>query len=171
MNRKRRFSRASKARSTSTRALGAKGAHSASAAPIRVLLCDDQILVRTCVRQILQQTGSIEVVGEASLGKAAVALALKLKPEIVLMEVSLPDFDGIQAARKILAKLPFTRILAFTADSSVKTIKKMFAAGACGYLLKTGDAMDLVVALHKVLAGACFITGAASDFTRRPRRD
>jgi DNA-binding NarL/FixJ family response regulator len=127
-------------------------------ATVKLLLCDDQRLIRACVREVLKHADSLEVVGEAENGKSAVAMALKLKPDIVLMDVSMPEMDGIEATRRILAKSPGIRILAFSCDSNPETVEKMFAAGAHGYALKNGHPLNLIEALQKVLAGQCFVS-------------
>ena len=119
-------------------------------------MCDDQKLIRTRVREILKAVPSIEIVGEAADGRTAVAMALQLKPDVVLMDVSMPNLNGIEATRQILSRLPKTRVLAFSVESDAETVRSMFAAGARGYLIKTGDPVELVVALQKVLAGDYF---------------
>ena len=134
-----------------------QGAPSPTRTPrARLLLCDDQKLIRTRVREILKAVPSIEIVGEAADGRTAVAMALQLKPDVVLMDVSMPNLNGIEATRQILSRLPKTRVLAFSVESDAETVRSMFAAGARGYLIKTGDPVELVVALQKVLAGDYF---------------
>jgi two-component system, NarL family, response regulator NreC len=151
----------------STPAAGA----SAAPATMRVLLCDDQRLVRTCVREILEATTTVEVVGEAAGGRPAVEMALELKPDVVLMDVSMPDLDGVEATRRILASSPNTRVLAFSADSNAETVERMFAAGARGYLIKSGKPSELMVALRAIHAGERFISAATDSPSSKPRRD
>jgi DNA-binding NarL/FixJ family response regulator len=134
----------------------------------RLLLCDDSELMRQSVREFLQGVGHFEVVGEAHGGRPAVTMARELKPDVVLMDVSMPDLDGIEATRQILAHSPDIRVLAFSAESSPNQITKMVAAGAHGYLLKSADPEDLVVALNKVLAGERFV-GSPTDDTVNQR--
>ena len=140
-------------------------------APARLLLCDDQKLIRTRVREILKAVPSIEIIGEAADGKGAVALALQLKPDIVLMDVSMPELNGIEATRQILSRLPNTRVLAFSVESDAETIRRMFAAGARGYLIKTGEPVDLVLALQKVLAGEYFLGAKPNIEPNWPKHD
>jgi DNA-binding NarL/FixJ family response regulator len=108
----------------------------ASLAHLRLLICDDQLLVRTCVRQFLQRVPGIKVVWEAASGQAGVIMAIELQPDVVLMDVCMPDFDGVEATRQILAQAPATRVVAFTADSDAKTVRKMLAPGLVGICLR-----------------------------------
>jgi DNA-binding NarL/FixJ family response regulator len=125
--------------------------------PLRLLLCDDSALVRSCVRRFLEGVATIDVVGEASGGIAGVKMALELQPDLILMDVSMPDLDGIEATRQIQDRLPGTHVVALSSDPSAETVEKMFAAGARGYLLKTDDPQEWIVGLQNVLAGSCFV--------------
>jgi DNA-binding NarL/FixJ family response regulator len=125
--------------------------------PARILIVDDQKLIRFRVREILRGLENISVIGEAADGRAAVSMALSLKPDIIIMDVSMPEQNGIDATRQILAQEPEIRVLAHSGDSDESTVRRMFAAGACGYINKTGDAADLVSALVKVLAGERYL--------------
>jgi DNA-binding NarL/FixJ family response regulator len=147
----------------------ANGLSSATPGPKRLLVCDDQLLVRARVREMLKKTTSIQIVGEATGGKEAVKMALELQPDIILMDVLMPDLDGIQATRRILSKSPQIKILAFSAETGSVTMGMMFTAGARGYLLKTCDADEFVLALQKVLAGEFFLSPQPSK--PRPRTD
>jgi DNA-binding NarL/FixJ family response regulator len=129
--------------------------------PVRILLCDDQKLIRSRLREVFAELPHIQVVGEAATGAEAVKMAIELKPDIVLMDVSMPDMDGIEATRQIIARAPGLRVLAFSADFDADHTRRMFAAGACGYLLKTADPVELLVAIQTVLSGKRFISGAA----------
>lgn len=138
---------------------------------VRVLVCDDQPLVRAHLREMLDQPGEIQVVGEASGGRTAVKLALELNPDVVLMDVSMPDLDGIEATRHILSKAPGIRILAFSADCSSERISKMFRAGARGYLLKPSTPPEIRRAVHRVHAGELFLGIPEGDRPTWPRPD
>ncbi len=142
---------------------GKQDSGSGSKTPWRLLICDDQRLVRLRVREMLKETSSIQVIGEAFDGGSAVELALELKPDLVLMDVSMPTLDGIEATRQILKQLPGTKILAFSADFTFETLTKAVIAGAHGYILKPGKASELLVALETILAGKSFFSGRASD--------
>jgi DNA-binding NarL/FixJ family response regulator len=138
---------------------------------VRLLLCDDQKLVRTRVRQLFKELASIQVVGEAADGASAVKLALELEPDIVLMDVSMPHLDGIEATRQILAKSPDIHILAFSSDFDPETVKKMRAVGARGFVFKGADLVELLVALQKIAAGESFVTVGPSSRRHWPRHD
>jgi DNA-binding NarL/FixJ family response regulator len=136
-----------------------------------ILLCDDQKLIRARVREILRELSSIQVIGEAADGPSAVTMALQLKPDVVLMDLSMPGFSGIEATRRIVSQAPGIRVLAFSGESNTEFMKQMSKAGARGYLVKTGDAVQLVEALQRVLAGEyCFSFGSANRPTG-PRLD
>jgi DNA-binding NarL/FixJ family response regulator len=149
----------------------ANATKAATPAPARLLVCDDQALVRSCIRDMLEGISSIRVVGEAASGRTAIAEALELNPDIILMDVCMPDLDGIEATRQILSYLPTTRVLAFSGNSDGETMRRMFAAGARGYLLKTADRTELLTALREVLAGECFVSTRSSNLTNWPRHD
>jgi DNA-binding NarL/FixJ family response regulator len=130
--------------------------------PIRVLLCDDSALVRQRVRTIAQHLG-FEIVGEAGTGTESVALSLALKPDLVLMDISMPDFTGIEATRRILAQAPGIKVLAFSSDAGKATVEEMLASGALGYVLKTGLLEVLAQAMHTVSSGEPFLDPRLRD--------
>jgi DNA-binding NarL/FixJ family response regulator len=134
-----------------------------------VLLCDDQRLIRARVRELLKEVAFIQIVGEAADGRSAVTMALELKPDVVLMDVAMPGLDGVEATHQIVTQSPGIRVLAFSADSSAESMKRMFAAGAGGYLVKTGDPVELVIAVQNVLRGKRFVS-ARADGPRVPSR-
>ena len=123
---------------------------------VRVLLCDDQAMIRIRVREALAKVPGIEVVGEACGGQAGVKMALALAPDLVLMDVSMPDMNGVEATRQIRASAPGVRVLAFSAEGGPETTEAMAAAGASGYLLKNSDPDEWVRAIHSVMAGGFF---------------
>jgi DNA-binding NarL/FixJ family response regulator len=119
----------------------------------RIVIADDQRLVRVRTREMLEQDPGVVVIAEATGGQEAVRLALRLKPDLILMDVSMPDLDGAEATRQILTHSPEVRVIAFSADSKPETMSRMFAAGAWGYVLKTTDPAELIVSLHRVISG------------------
>jgi len=124
----------------------------------RVLLCDDNGLVRASVQEYLKQQADILVVGEASGGQAGINAALELLPDLVLMDVSMPEVDGIEATRRIMAKASEVKVLAYSGEWRWVIVKQMLAAGARGYVLKQGDPEELVCAIRMVLAGGSFLS-------------
>jgi DNA-binding NarL/FixJ family response regulator len=124
----------------------------------RVLLCDDQDIVRWSVRAVLKNETDIEVVGEAAEGQAGIGAALELLPDLVLMDVSMPGVNGLEATRQIVANAPVVKVLAHSSKSNWETVDQMFEAGARGYVLKQGDAVELVRAIRTVLSGGAFLS-------------
>lgn len=120
---------------------------------LSVLLVDDHSLVRLGFRRILEDAADIAVVGEASDGEDAVKLALKLRPRVIVMDCALPKINGIEATRRILKKLPETRILMLSMHSEETLIRQALEAGAAGYILKNAMDLDLVSAIKKVAEG------------------
>lgn len=127
---------------------------------IRVLLADDQTLVRTGFGVLLERTDGIEVVGEASEGAEAVAAARELRPDVVLMDVRMPRMDGLEATRRILADpaLSATRVLMLTTFDLDEYVFEALQAGASGFLLKDVDADELRRAVRVVAAGESLLS-------------
>jgi DNA-binding NarL/FixJ family response regulator len=132
-----------------------------------VLLCDDQAMIRVRVREALAKAPGIEVIGEAAGGLAGVKMALDLAPDLVLMDVSMPDLNGIEATRRILASAPRTRVLAFSAEGRRHTVEAMVDAGASGFLVKNTEPEEWVRAIQAVMAGG-FYQSASIRGTRVP---
>lgn len=125
---------------------------------IRVLLCDDQMSIRTHLRKVFGNTPRVEVVGEASGGRRGVELALELTPDVVIMDISMPDLNGIEATRQIRDRLPTSRVVIFSSESSAETVDQVFLAGACAYVVKSRNADELVHAVHVVMRGERYIS-------------
>lgn len=120
---------------------------------LKVLLVDDHALVRRGFRRMLEDEPTIEVVGEASDGMEAVERAEQLQPDVIVMDCALPQFNGIEASRRILAKRPETAILMLSMHSEDTLIRQAMEAGAKGYVLKNAMELDLVSAIKKVAEG------------------
>lgn len=120
---------------------------------IRVLLADDHVLVRQGTRELLEQAGDIEVVAEAGTGKEAVQLAAECVPDVAVMDISMPELDGIEATRQIKARNPGVAVLVLTAYDDDQYVFALLEAGAAGYLLKDVQAGELVRAIRSVHAG------------------
>jgi len=120
---------------------------------IRVLVADDHTIVRQGLVGILKASADMEVVAEASDGNEAVEKSLKTKPDVVVLDVSMPRLSGIEAARRIHETLPAARILVLTMHDDEEYILKMVRAGASGYLLKDGAASELLAGIRNLKAG------------------
>ncbi len=125
---------------------------------VRVLLADDHAVVRQGFRLILEAQTDIEVVGEAKTGREAVELAKKLQPTVVVMDVAMPELNGIEATRRIVEDLPRTRILALSMHKDGVYVREMLRAGARGFLLKDAIDKDLVTAVRAVAGGEGYIS-------------
>jgi len=122
-------------------------------APIRLLIVDDHAIIRAGLQALLQVVPDMEVVGEAINGREAVDLAEKLAPDVILMDLVMPEMDGIQAIRKILSNQPQARILVLTTFSGEDKIFPAIKAGAMGYQLKDSSPQELVEAIREVNRG------------------
>jgi two-component system, NarL family, response regulator NreC len=125
---------------------------------IRLLLADDHTIVRQALTSLLSLDASIEVVGEAADGRAAVELAEKLDPDIVLMDINMPLLNGLEATRQIKKLSPATKILILSAHDNEEYILQVIRAGANGYLLKDGSVEDLQAGIRAVKAGQNFFS-------------
>ena len=131
---------------------------------IRVLLADDQALVRSGFRMILEEREDIEVVAEAENGREAVEAAVSASPDVVLMDVRMPELDGIEATARILSERPGTRVLILTTFDLDEYVARALRAGASGFLLKDVRPPQLVDAIRVVAAGDALL---APTVTRR----
>jgi NarL family two-component system response regulator LiaR len=122
-------------------------------APIRVLIADDHAILRKGVRALLSTEPDIEVVGETGDGLETVAQAQALRPDVILMDLVMPEMDGIEATRRITAKQPGVRILVLTSFAADDKVFPAIKAGALGYILKDSGPDELVQAIHQVYRG------------------
>jgi len=130
---------------------------------IRILLADDHALVRQGFRMILEAQPDMEIVGQAGNGREAVELAEKLHPDVVVMDVAMPELNGTEATRRLAVSTPRTRVLALSMHKDSVYVREILRAGARGYLLKDSGDTDLVAAVRAIAKGEGYISPAVSD--------
>jgi DNA-binding NarL/FixJ family response regulator len=137
---------------------------------ISVLLADDHSLVRRGFRRLLEDDEGMNVVGEASNGIEAIRMSYELKPNVVVMDLSMPELDGVQATKEIVKHLPETAVLVLSMHSDDNYVRNALDAGAKGYLLKNAIDVDLVGAIRSVAEGQRFI-GAGLKYVAQEQDD
>ncbi len=125
---------------------------------ISILLADDHRIIRDGLRSLLSTMPGMEVVGEAENGRQALRIARKHNPDLVIMDISMPDLNGIEATRQILAESPGTKVLALSMHSDRQFVIQMFRAGVSGYLLKNGAFEELVLAIDTVRKNETYLS-------------
>ncbi len=121
--------------------------------PIRIMITDDHALVRDGLRSMLDDEPGLEVVGEAANGREALELCRSLKPDLVLMDVRMPEMDGLEATRAIKGELPSTSVLMVTMHENPDYLMEALSAGAAGYVLKGASGDRLVDAINRTMRG------------------
>src|SRR5208283_4354054 len=130
--------------------------------PITVLLAEDHMIVREGFHKMLGLEDDLEVVGEAQDGRQAVAMAKKLRPNVVLMDIAMPRLNGLEATRQLLKILPATKVLMLSAHSDDAYVKNATDSGAVGFLLKQTSAHDVCRAIREVHQGKTFFSPSIS---------
>jgi two-component system, NarL family, response regulator NreC len=126
--------------------------------PIKIILADDHKIVRQGLRTLLEQESDLEVMAEAVDGRMAVRLARELSPQVVIMDVSMPDLNGIEATRQVLAECPGVKVIALSMHADRRFVMNMLKAGASGYLLKDSAFEELAKAIRMVLANKIYLS-------------
>jgi two-component system response regulator NreC len=134
-----------------------------SAKATRILLADDHSVVRNGFRLILEAQWDMEVVGQASNGREAVELAETLQPDVAVMDVTMPELNGIEATRRMEKISPKTRVLALSMHKDAVYVREILRAGARGYLLKDCSESDFLVAVRAVAVGKGYLSPEISD--------
>jgi DNA-binding NarL/FixJ family response regulator len=129
----------------------------------RILIADDHEIVRRGIRALIEGHGGWEVCGEAIDGREAVEKALELRPDIVLLDVGMPNLNGLDAARQILGANPRTRVLILTMHDSEQIVREVLEVGARGFLLKSDAARDLVAAVEALQRRTTFFTSSVAE--------
>ena len=129
---------------------------------IRVFLVDDHTVVRQGLRRILESDDEIEIVGEAGDGRTAIDLVQKLRPHVVVMDVAMPELNGIEATRQILKRVEGAKVLVLSMHGDDVYVRQALKAGARGYLLKDSEDLDLIKAVKAIRAGGSFFSPPVS---------
>jgi two-component system response regulator NreC len=126
--------------------------------PVRILIADDHKIFREGLRTLLQNRGDIEVIGEADNGRTVVALAAELRPDVIIMDVAMPDLNGIEATRQISGGSLATKVLALSMHSDSRFVTRMLQAGAQGYLLKDCAFEELALAIDTIVGDGVYLS-------------
>ena len=129
----------------------------------KVLLADDHVLVRQGFKMILSAQADLQIVGEASNGREVLELAEKLQPDLVIMDVTMPELNGIEATRRLADVAPRARVLALSMHKDAVYVREILRAGARGYLLKDSADSDLIAAVRSIAKGEAWLSPAVSD--------
>jgi DNA-binding NarL/FixJ family response regulator len=127
---------------------------------IRIILADDHTLVRAGIRRLLAEVEDAEVVAEASQGREAVRLAHEQRPDVVMMDINMPELNGLEAAERITREVPGVRIVMLSMLGNEEYVAQALRAGAAGYLLKDADAVELGLAIKAVMRGDTYLSPA-----------
>lgn len=130
---------------------------------IRILLADDHQITRSGLRALLEQQPNMAVAGEAENGRLAVRMAAELKPDVIVMDINMPELNGIEASRQIKAELPDIKIIALSMHSDKRYVAGMLKAGVSGYLLKNCAFDELVAAINSVMRNQSYLSPAIAD--------
>ena len=130
---------------------------------INVLLTDDHELVRTGIRRLLEDTGQVQIVGEADCGETSLKLAQSLKPDVILMDVNMPGIGGVETCRRILQRNPKQKIIVLTVHNEQTFPKRLLEIGAKGYLTKECGIDEMVKAIKQVSSGGSYIASSIAQ--------
>jgi DNA-binding NarL/FixJ family response regulator len=130
---------------------------------LRIVLAEDHKMMREGLRMVLDRESDIEVVGEASDGIAAIKLAQTLRPDVVVMDISMPNLNGLQATEAVKTALPDTKILILTRHTDASYVQRLLRSGASGYVLKRSAPEELVRAIRRVVTGEIYLDPAVTE--------
>lgn len=130
---------------------------------IKVLLADDHKILRAGLKSLLESEGNIEVIAEAENGRETIALVKKYAPDVIVMDVAMPDMNGVDATRKLVQLIPKVKVLALSGHPDGVYVKGMLEAGAKGYLLKDVASEELILAINTVAKGRIYVSPSVTD--------
>ena len=132
--------------------------------PLRIVIADDHAVVRRGVRALLESQPGWEVAGEATTGREAVELARRLQPDIVVLDLSMPELNGLEATRQIVKESPRSEVLVLTMHHSEELTRNVLQAGARGYILKSDADQNLIAAVESLKQHKAFLTATVTEF-------
>jgi DNA-binding NarL/FixJ family response regulator len=130
--------------------------------PIRVVLADDHVLVRRGMRALVEQMAGVQVIGEAADGREVLDLVKRLRPHVVLMDISMPELNGLDAAARLQRDFPEVRTILLSMHADERYVARALGVGASGYVLKSADAMELELAIRAAVRGESFLSPAVA---------
>jgi two-component system response regulator NreC len=131
---------------------------------IKILLADDHKIMREGLRSLLERQSGVEVIAEAENGRTAVRLCRELKPHVVIMDITMPDLNGIEATRQIISENPGIKVVGLSVHSDRQFVEGMLKAGASGYLLKDCAFQDVISAVHAAAANEIYLSPKVAGF-------
>jgi DNA-binding NarL/FixJ family response regulator len=145
-------------------------------ANVKILLVDDHVVLRSGLRQVLAQRPDLVLAGEASSGSQALELVRELGPDLVLLDIHLPDIDGVEVSRRILRDHPSVKVVIFSSDTARELVDELLEIGVCGYLSKTSTVEELIAAIDSVMAGKLYLSadvsgGILADYRKKLRNE
>ena len=142
--------------------------------PVRILIADDHTIVRQGLASLLNDQPDLKVVGQADNGRAAVDKTLELRPDIIIMDIAMPQMNGIEAVKRIKKQVPKTKVLILSMYSHEHYIHELLESGVSGYLLKDSSGRDIINAIHAAMNNETFLSPSISkvvvDSYRSPRK-
>jgi DNA-binding NarL/FixJ family response regulator len=142
---------------------------------IRVVLADDHTMIRETLAQVLQESGCIQVVGQAANGAGALETAASARPDVIVLDYSMPGMDAGSTIQALLGRFPHLKVLVLTMHENIHYAVRVLESGAHGYVVKSAAVAELVEAIQTVSAGECYISpklsGRVFQHMRQPRRD
>lgn len=130
---------------------------------LRILLADDHEMIREGIKLLVNRQAEMEIIGEADNGRAAIALAQELKPDVVVMDISMPEMNGLKATERLKKLCPEIKVLTLTRHADDAYLRKLLKAGASGYLLKKSASGELVRAIRTVATGGTYLDPAVTE--------
>jgi len=130
---------------------------------IRMILADDHNVFRNCLSRSFEQEDDIDIIGQADNGLSAIDLVRELSPDIVVMDIGMPDMNGVEATRQIIREWPSVKVIGLSMHSSDKYVREMFRAGASGYLLKNCTFDELIEAVRTVAQGKIYVSPSVGE--------
>jgi len=124
---------------------------------IRVMLIDDHAVMRTGIARLLERSDNITIVGEADTGEQGYQLYADLKPDVMIMDMSMPGIGGLEALRRLISRYPEAKVIMFSMHENITFAIQAMTAGAVGYVTKSGEAQELVIAVKQVMTGKSYL--------------